>query len=325
MINVEIYRKSGTHVILNKKHILIDPLAHHESDIVLISHAHSDHINTRILDKFEQPVYMSEPTREIVNERSNKKFDQENIQIVKNGDTIDFDGIKIKVFDAGHCIGSLQFRIDYRQQKVIYTGDFCIESRMGMQKGAILQGKNSVLITDSTYSDAKYDFPPRMQIYGQILNWINTVFKKHNTAVLFARQLGTSQELTDLINISTLNCDLWVHPKIYYHNLIHHNYYPLGDFIYRKNPFDGCLDDYFQSNPRKNRRKRVYLLPIYYYNKNYLPKLKNRYDPDSMAICTGWALTTKFMIKSFALSSHADYKNIQQYYTQSGAKEIFYF
>lgn len=325
MILVEIYNKSGTHLILNNQHILIDPLAYKESDIVLISHAHADHINLRAFDKFTQPIYLSRPTLEIINERSKKEFKKNNIQIVKNGDIIEVDGIKIHVFDAGHCIGSLQFKISNRQKTIIYTGDFCIEPRMGMQKGAILKGKNAILITDSTYADRKYNFPPRLTIYKNILEWVKSVLKVHPTAILFARKLGTGQELTDLINNSTLNCDLWVHPAIYYHNLIHNNYYPLGNFIYRRNPFDASLEDFSYSRSHKTKRKKVYLLPIFYYSKKYLPKLKKKYLTEAMAICTGWATTFNFAIKSFALSSHADHKNIQQYFAESGAEQICYF
>ncbi|NVM54040.1 MAG: MBL fold metallo-hydrolase [Candidatus Helarchaeota archaeon] len=322
---MEIYKKSGTHIILNKHHILIDPLANHESDIILVSHAHSDHISLRVFDKLSQPVYLSRPSLEIINERSKRESKKENIQIIKSGDEINLNGIKIQIFDAGHCIGSLQFKISYNQQNIIYTGDFCIEPRMGMQKGVILRGKNSTLITDSTYSDKKYDFPSRMEIYRKMLKWIKSVFKIHNTAVLFARKLGTGQELTDLINKSTLNCDIYVHPSIYYHNLIHNNYYPLGNFIYRRNPFDSSLEDFTFSKTPISKRKKVYLLPIYLYNRKYLPKIRKKYKAEALAICTGWALTQHFSVQSFALSSHADHKNIQHYFTESGAKNIIYF
>ena len=67
------------------------------------------------------------------------------------------------------------------------------------------------------------------------------------------------------------------------------------------------------------------MLPIYLYNKHYLPKLRKRYKTEAMALCTGWATTQKFAVKSFALSSHADHKNIRQYFTESGAKELIFF
>ncbi|NVM28356.1 MAG: hypothetical protein HWN65_05905 [Candidatus Helarchaeota archaeon] len=323
---MEIYRKSGTHIILNNHHLFIDPLSHQDSDIGLVSHAHGDHVKIQSLEKFSQPIYMSRPTLEIINERSRKEFNKrKNIRIVENGDVIELNGIKIQVFDAGHCIGSLQFRISYKQKKIIYTGDFCIEARMGMQKGSILEGKNGTLITDSTYSDRKYVFPSRTDIYRDILKWIEAVLTNHNTAVIFARKLGTGQELTDLVNNSTLNCDICVHPSIFYHNLIHSNYYPLGNFQYRRNPFDKCLDDFVQEKTPKFKRKKVFLLPMFMYNKKYLPKLKNKYNTEAIAICTGWALTQNFSVQSFALSSHADHKNIQEYYVKSGAREILYF
>lgn len=324
MVFVEIYKKSGTHLILNKQHIVIDPLSHTDSDIVLISHAHADHCSLPAFKKFSQPIYLSQPTLDIINMRTKQTTEKENIQIVKSGEEFNLDGIKIQVFEAGHCIGSLQFKLSYRQKTIIYTGDFCVEPRMGMYKGTILTGRNSTLITDSTYSNEKYIFPARNDVYREIYEWLQSVFRTHNIAILFARPLGTAQELTELINMSTLNCDIFVHPSIYYHNLIHNNYYPLGNFQYRKNLFDSSLDKFLFPKTPKKKRKKVFLLPLFLYNKEQLPKLREIYGK-SMAICTGWALTQRFAIKSFALTSHSGHNAIQQYLVESGAKDIMYF
>jgi Cft2 family RNA processing exonuclease len=325
MIFVEIYKKSGTHLILGNQHIFIDPLSQQDSDIALISHGHSDHINIRAFEKLSQPIYLSRPTLEIINERSKKEIKKENIHIINSGEVIKFNGITIQAFDAGHCIGSLQFKISYKNKQIIYTGDFCIEPRMGMQIGFIIKGKNSTLITDATYSDKKYVFPSRIAIYKEILQWLEEVLKTRNTAILFARQLGTAQELTDLLNKSTLNCDIWVDPSIYYHNLIHAKYYPIGNFQYRRNVLSSSLDDFCVPQSKNNKRKKVCLLPIYHYNKKYLPKLREAYGTDALAVCTGWALGQRFLVQSFALTSHAGYNIIQQYLTESGAKDLIYF
>ncbi|MHA1424777.1 MAG: MBL fold metallo-hydrolase [Candidatus Helarchaeota archaeon] len=322
---MEIFKKSGTHIMLNKQHIVIDPLSNQESDIVLISHGHSDHINIQAFRKLKQPIYLSQPTLEILNERSKTEIVKENVVIIKNGDSLNVNGIMIQAFDAGHCIGSLQFKIMHNQTTIIYTGDFCVETRMGMQKGAILKGKNSTLIIDSTYAGKEYVFPSRMEIYKDILKWIKTVLKTHNNVILFSRQLGTAQELTDLINKSTLNCDILVNPSIYYHNLIHTKYIPLGNFQYRRNLFDKSLDDFLFPTSKQSRRKRVFLLPFFMYNKKYLPELKKVYGTDAMAVCTGWALTGRFSVKAFPLTSHTGYNGIQRYLQESGAKDMMYF
>jgi len=324
MISVEIYKKSGMHLLLNKTHLLIDPLSHQESDAVLISHAHSDHINLRVFEEFTQPIYLSKPTLEILSARAKKEFEKkENIHFLKNGDEVQVDGVTIQAVDAGHCIGSLQYKITVKQHTIIYTGDFSLEPRMGMQKGIVIKG--GTLITDSTYADRKYVFPSRMEIYRDILEWLKSVLKTYKTAVLFARELGTGQELTDLINKSTLNCELWVHPSIYFHNMIHDSYYPLGMFQYRRNMFDRSLDDFFSAKKTRPQPRRVHLLPIHMCNRDNLLKIKEQYGTDALAICTGWALTQHFSIHSFALSSHADYLNIQKYWRESGARDLIYF
>jgi len=326
MILVEIYKKSGMHLLLNKTHLLIDPLSHQESDAVLITHAHSDHINLRVFEEFTQPIYLSQPTFEILSARSKKEFEKkENIHFLKNDDEIQIDGITIQAVNAGHCIGSLQYKISFKQHTIIHTGDFSLEPRMGMQKGVVIKGKNATLITDSTYADKKYIFPSRMKLYRDILEWLKLVLKTYKIAVLFARELGTGQELTNLISESTLNCELWVHPSIYFHNMIHNSYYPLGTFQYRRSLFDRSLDDYFSAKKTRPQPRRVHLLPIHLYKRDNLSKIKEQYGTAALAICTGWALTQRFAIQSFALSSHADYLNIQKYWAESGAHELIYF
>ena len=63
-------------------------------DIVLITHKHGDHIKQDAIEKINKPIYS---TKEVQDTYPNLK-----INIVKEGDTLEFDDIKVEVVKAIH-------------------------------------------------------------------------------------------------------------------------------------------------------------------------------------------------------------------------------
>jgi len=64
------------------------------ADIVLITHRHSDHINPEALEKLTVPIYS---TSEVA-----KHYPNLNIKIVKEGELLKFNNVKIEVVKAIH-------------------------------------------------------------------------------------------------------------------------------------------------------------------------------------------------------------------------------
>ena len=98
------YPQSCVMVETNNKKILIDAggLKYQEkffkdwkkSDIILITHKHTDHIKADTLKELNIPIYS---TQEVQNE-----YPELNINIVKENDIITFDNLKIEVVKAVH-------------------------------------------------------------------------------------------------------------------------------------------------------------------------------------------------------------------------------
>lgn len=335
---MKVVENSGTHVISKKIHIIIDPVtisSANEADLVLISHAHVDHIKN--VEKIIPLKIMSQPTFDLLSMKFDNSLKLINYKIItpfKNvDDEINIQGCRISAFHAGHCIGSLQFKIELEDKTIIYTGDFCLESRFGMNNAPLLKCNGGILIIDSTYFSQEYVFPSRKKLYPEILFWIKNTLEKYENVIIIAQRLGVQQEITALLNYSTLNCNLFAHPSIYKTNEVHSTYFSLGKFQYKGNPMEikgrnETLDSYFNFKKnngmnKKNNSKSVFLLPYSYIGR--IRELKEKYGEKSIAIATGWAKTQDFGVKSFPLSSHAGYDQILNYEKESETKETYFF
>jgi len=365
-LKVKIIKNSGIHLIADDVHVVIDPTsvrAANEADLILISHAHSDH-HPSSLKNVTPLKLMSEPTYLLLSNKKKgpishfhllKPFQTPRDEFVfeKNG-----DAIRIQAHPAGHVVGSMQFLISFNGEKVIYTGDFCLDDRCGMEKSMILQAENGTLIIDSTYFDKVDSFPSRKRTYVRLLRWLHQNFKKpgKKSAVIIAQRLGTCQEIAALINnYSTIeNYKIHVHAQVFESNLVHAKFSSL-QYFYKKRVFEeesrntcrnqSSLTSFFEtemnngsgvSDGNGNKRfigqvgaKLIFLLPFNYVRK--IQELVEFYGADSIAVCTGWAetkmfkpLETEFGIQLFPLTSHAARVDIQRYEKESKAKKVIY-
>ncbi|MHA1381204.1 MAG: MBL fold metallo-hydrolase [Candidatus Helarchaeota archaeon] len=335
---MKIVKDRGMHIISKKIHVVIDPTtikSANESDLVLISHAHGDHIKN--VEKILPLKVMSQPTYDLLSLKLKENSIIKNFRIITPYETpqdeLNIHGCKISAHHAGHCVGSLQFKIKIENKNVVYTGDFCLESRFGMNKAPLLKSKNGILITDDTYFSQQFIFPSRKALYPKILSWFNDSFREYNELIVIAQRLGVQQEMTALLNYSTLKCNLYTHPLVYKTNEVHSNYVPLGKFQY-KNKFlpktlkDKKLTSFFETEKKryfynKINSKSIFLLPYFYIRK--LRELKEKFGKTSIVVATGWAKSQNFGVKSFPLSSHAGYDQILKYQKNSQAQKTYFF
>ena len=349
---MHVNKRSGYHVKSNNFHIHIDPTSvkgANEADLILISHAHTDHIKS--IERIEPLKILSQATKDVIFARNKKAHGLKNYHIIdpndpdKNVYEIN-KKLKITAHPAGHCIGSLQFLVEGEKDKVLYTGDFNCEKRIGFETGHIHEIKDGKLIIDGTYNNPIYQFKERKALYQDIWNWMRLVFKKRNNIFLIGRQLGTCQELTSLINYSRFSkvCKVYAHPSVYKINCVHHDYSSLGLFEQESKPIEDCiklnkfepenrnqktLTEFIpgiENNSKPNGQKRsIYLLPFYFTSKmKELTKLEKK----QVAIFTGWAKNPNINwfsnIQTFPLTSHAGYDHIQKYRKECKASQVYY-
>ncbi len=296
-VNVEY--NGGILIRIADRCILADPksIPNVKPDLVLLSHAHSDHYSIRALRAIRKvPKVMSRATREIIEKKHDVKLRE--VVDVEDGFCGEVNGIYLEAYNAGHCIGSLQFRLNFKDS-IVYTGDVNLSKRLVLEKARILKG--DVLIIESTYGLPSYIFPDRRKLYCEILENIVGLMDMYDVVYVGGRSLGTLQELTFLLSVSRIGMPVVVHPAVYLYNLIHEKYGPpLGSYI--------STSKYIPGKPRG-----IHLIPL---NLSLNAKL------EPAIVCTGWSIRWN-KSNAYPLSSHVDFSQLLEYVEKSGAEEVY--
>jgi len=297
MYQIRVSKNGGVIIEVNNKIIAFDVTSTPKvrPDLILISHAHRDHVNANVISRIRNiPIVMSRATHELLFGR--EKVHQSNIKIINEEESLEVAGIEIKALSAGHCVGSLQYFLN-TNPSIVFTGDFNVQSRIVLRPAKILKGE--VLIIDATYGVPSYNFPSRSKLYKTLLELIKLTLESRGVAYVAARYLGTSQEVTALVNLSTLRVPVLVDRRIYFVNKVHEKYE--GEEL-RYGPLEAtdCWNCVKIISLRKaNRQKQQ--CPI--------------------ITCTGWAALWKDLM-SLPLSSHSDFDGLIKYVKESGAELV---
>ncbi len=214
-------------VLRGEKNILLDygvkveskshpsyPMAAHNIDAYIISHAHLDHCGAApALYVTEAPVaFGTEPTIDIANillEDSMKIARQEHFpqkffkkQVIafsrkyvalKYKEPVKYAEYDITLNDAGHIPGAAITTIEHRKsgKRIVYTGDFKL-SPQTMHAGADVV-KSDVLIIESTYANRNH--PDRNKLVENFVKDVENVVMNGGTALIPSFAVGRAQEL----------------------------------------------------------------------------------------------------------------------------------
>lgn len=255
-------------------------------DVVLVSHAHTDHYSTRALRAISSSsvIVMSRASRRIIDPLRRLR----NVVEVNAGEAAEVGGLVIEAHEAGHILGSLQFAVELYGRRVVYTGDFNLEKRIILAPAPVLRA--DVLLIDATYGSPLYTFPERGELYAQVVSEVKERAGDREV-MLRARKLGVAQEVTALLAMST-DFPIVVEPEIAELNAVYEEFGEiLGRYASGDRPAPGA--------PLVARLSRKPPRGVY-----------------SLAL-TGWALRG-----GIPLSSHADFRQLIEYVRRSGAEVV---
>jgi len=266
------------------------------SEISFLSHGHKDHVQ---LIKKGTKVIATDSTFDL----ANKSF----IRV----DPLKIDKT-IRLYDAGHILGSSQISVDSDGKRVLFTGDLKASGSIFF-KGADIP-EADVVIIDGTYNHPDYVFPDYFGIVEKIGKWIR--YNDYKIRIIGGYPIGKTQELIRIINkygyetpIISKNAEFYT--QVYVKHGIKLDYAvtgtPKADEIMKK-PFVAIV------SPRKS-------------NIFFARKLRYAFDmPVVSATATGWGLRFKYNSDEvFPLSDHSDYNEIWDFINGTGAKDVQFF
>ncbi len=196
------------------------------ADLVLCSHAHSDHAQGLLAlhEAFPQlPIYASEVTTQLL-PLNWSGVSPEDIPKFCNAlpwrSPVEFrEGLVAELFPAGHLPGAAAFLLTYtaprRTYRLLYTGDFFLSnSRLveGLSIEALRGTQPDVLILEGSYGTARH--PHRRQQENLLVERIDRAIANQLSVLLPVPTLGLGQEILMLLrshhHFTGRNLDIWV-------------------------------------------------------------------------------------------------------------------
>ena len=196
------------------------------ADLVLCTHAHSDHAQGLLAlhQAFPQmPIYGSEVTTELLPLNWSHLQASEVPQFCQAlpwRSPVEFrGGLSVELFPAGHLPGAAAIFLTYttptRSYKLLYTGDFSLSnSRLveGLSLETLRGSAPDALIIEGSYGTARH--PHRRQQENQLIEQINRILSNQESILLPVPSVGIGQEILMLLRshhqFTGRDLDIWV-------------------------------------------------------------------------------------------------------------------
>ena len=154
-----------------------------------VSHAHADHLA---------------PHREIIATRATASLMRLRMPGKRRETILDYGqvwpaefGCEVKLYPAGHILGSAMFHGTTEHGRLLYTGDFKLRPSPAAEPCAT--PRSDVLIMETTFGLPRYVFPPQEEIERAIVDFCRQALADKVAPVLYAYSLGKTQELLQIV------------------------------------------------------------------------------------------------------------------------------
>lgn len=167
-----------------------------------VSHGHTDHLKNHVR------ILATPATARFHALRARKA----EVVPLRFGETLEFEGMRIRLYPAGHILGSAMIHIEHQGASLLYSGDFKLRPSATCEPIEVPQA--DILITESTYGHPHYVVErSREQLIGELVDFISDAICRGQTPVVMAYTLGKSQEAMKILG--DLGFSVRVHPGIW--------------------------------------------------------------------------------------------------------------
>lgn len=275
-------------------HFAVDPTV--KSELAVISHAHSDHLRSH------PKLIGTEPTIDFARLQY-KKFES---VVLDYGQEYEIGPARIELASAGHVLGSAQVIIDWRGDRVVYTGDFKLEQNLTCPPAEI--HPCDVLFIDATYGKPRYRFPALEECRQLLLEFAKKQLDAGVTPIVLAYSIGKAQEAMKMLGDEGFEME------------VHNKAYDIAQ-VYIKHGVDIKNISVFEARPTPGK---VVILPPGFLK--YAPT----YGWGRFKTCflSGWTLDREYMNPNgsgygIPFSDHASFDDIIKYIEKAKPKQIY--
>lgn len=268
---------------------------------MFVSHAHADHIGAH------DEVLLTEATSLFMRTRLPGKRREHHLAF---GARTEFqfgtETFALTALPAGHILGSAMAFIEWRDETLLYTGDFKLRPSLAAENPEVRRA--DLLIMETTFGLPRYQFPPEEAVRADIVKFCRDALADGATPVLYGYSLGKSQEILR----GLAGADLPV--------MLQRDVRKMTK-LYEKLGMNFPTHETFE--PESARGKVVIAPP------NSLKTLqKVALDPMRSAAVTGWAMDSSCRYRSgtdaaFPFSDHADYDGLLELVQRVQPKKVF--
>lgn len=268
----------------------------------VITHAHGDHAV-----KGSRQYMTVEPGKLVLASRMGQHAKIESLSF---GQSIDLNGVKVSLHPAGHILGSAQVRAEYKGEVWVISGDYKVAPDVTCHSFEPIPCHT--FVTESTFAQPCFHWEPQEITFNRIHDWWRANQARSQASFLYAYALGKAQRL--LAGLDASIGPVFAHRDIEAVNV-----------LYRKSgvslpaariPNDGMTTDEWN-------RSLILLTPSARWTQAfpYLGKF-------STAFASGWmtlpdAAHERRVHTGFALSDHADHRELRGAVAATGAQRVF--
>jgi putative mRNA 3-end processing factor len=261
-----------------------------------VSHAHADHLGRH------RRVICSAPTLALMKQRQRV----EEAVVLDWGEPHSVADATVRLYPAGHVLGSAQILIEHQGTRLCYTGDFRLGRGLTTEECAPVPC--DVLLMECTYGHPRYVFPPRQELMAQLDAFVERCFNDQVFPVVLGYTLGKAQEAAKALE--ELGHGVVAHPSIV----------QMCDVYSRFGVSFPTLERY----GRGPVGRRVIVWPP---NKSARSRLA-AVGPIRTAVLTGWARDSwRTQLygadEAIPFSDHCDYNQLIEAARASGARKVY--
>lgn len=268
-------------------------------DRAIITHAHADHA------RIGHRHYLVSASGEQV---MRTRLGEINLQTLAYGETIEHNGVQISLHPAGHVLGSVQVRLQWRDEVWVVSGDYKLDADPTCDPFEPVPC--DTFITESTFGLPVYRWPSPATVSQQINAWWADNASNNRASVLYAYSLGKGQRVLASIDSS-------IGP------IITHGALNALNEVYRAAGVNLPATQTASDVQAADRQRALVLAPPAAAGSSWM----RRFGPISDAMASGWmrvrgARRRRSVDRGFVMSDHADWPSLLRAIDATGASRV---